>query len=210
MFSEPPEVRQRLRELGLELEDLYDSILVGDAAGRGCTVFFPQQAAGFIRWAHSVAELRERLSQAGWTLDDDCNLPRIVSPDGAIAIAVSTGDELTGDLLHAPSTRYRRGPASRRAVQINGQLSIFALLPGQTDGPVERESRRTYLLLIHIEGEDIRAELSLPRRIREDGGVADYTERIILPPIERGTLPGLRVLPAEPPPVDVDVRRRAE
>src|SRR5437870_5691278 len=73
----------------------------------------PRTAAGYDQWSVSVETLREALSLAAWLRVDDGNLPRIVSPDGAMAITIMAGDPGTGRRDSTPRTARPRGPATR-------------------------------------------------------------------------------------------------
>ena len=91
------------------------------------------------------------------------------------------------------------------AVHTNAQLYLFKdFAPAVAKEP----DRATWVLLFHSDGKEIRAELSLPDSIGEDGHIDGWRERIIL-----GAQPfDDEIAPATPdfgPDPTIDVRRKA-
>lgn len=173
---------QRLQQLGVLPGRLYAALDAGDVAARQADSFSPVNAAGTYRWMESVRMLRQGLASDGWKPNDDRNSPRVIDPSGKIALVPVSGTADTGLAEGAPKTANPRGKASSRAVQINGQLefSVTALLAdmaGEKAGSIET----WFLLYYRAQGEELRAELSLPVRITEKGVVDAWRERILLP-----------------------------
>jgi hypothetical protein len=182
------EAVDRLSQLGLSMGILERVARRADAEASGCTALDPPIMEGLTRWARTNRFLREELIPAGWTYDNPRNLPRTIHPSGDFAIVAATGDELTGltDLL--PATKYPRGDATSRAVQVNEQLTLdfgeFDL--GGGGGPARDvpTGLLTWLMLFHVDEDGFRLELSLPDAII-DGRITSWAERIILPQFPR-------------------------
>lgn len=172
----------RLTQLGIDPGRLAVALDAGDVAARQADQFSPVTAAGTYRWMETVRMLRQGLAGDGWTANDDRNSPRIINPVGALAIVPVRGTPDTGIADGQPKTARPRGPASSRAVQINGQLE-FEFVAMLADMAAEKsDSVVTWFLLYHRAQHDaLRAELSLPVRITEKGHVDAWLERIILP-----------------------------
>ncbi|MCA9593748.1 MAG: hypothetical protein KC776_10575 [Myxococcales bacterium] len=175
VIDEPRTVALRLRELGVEPKVLRDAILDGEAARESCTAHDPVQMPGFLAWGRVVRGLRDRLVPDNWKARDHRGYATVVSPDESIAIAVATGNEVTGTAGAGASTKYPKGAATVTAVECN-QLELFA--PDQPS--VEKPTTVTWLLLIRREGDGIHAELSRPELLDTKGFVARWSERILL------------------------------
>lgn len=115
---------------------------------------------------------------------DDGNFSLTVSPDGQIAIAIATGDEGTGIFDQIPITQSSKGPRTMEAVATNNkQLGLELVFP---DGwipplydPMKFGDCATWLLLIHREDTEIRAELSHPMGFDDNKRLSGWKERII-------------------------------
>jgi hypothetical protein len=189
------EATGRLAELGLTVEIIERVVRRADAEASMCTALDPPIMEGMTRWARTTRFLREELIPRGWRFDNPRNLPRTVHASGEFAIVACTGDELTGLLDALPATKYLKGEATVRAVEINEQLALdfgnFDLSEGD-----DAEEIRTWLLMYHASEDEFRVELSLPDAI-VDGRITSWAERIILPafPRDEDRLAGL-VAPA--------------
>lgn len=142
----------------------------------------------------------------GGSRSDEDNFCTVVEPGGAFAIAVASGSEHTGRIgAEMPRTKRRKGPSTAEAVHTNAQLYLFAeFAPAAAREP----EGATWVLLFHSDGKEIRAELSLPDSIGEDGHIDGWRERIILgaQPLDDESVP---VVPDFGPDPTIDVRRKA-
>jgi hypothetical protein len=158
-----------------------------DAEASTCTPLDPPIMEGLTRWGRMNRFLREELIPAGWTVDNPRNLPRTIYPSGEFAIVATTGDELTGLVDLLPTTKYPKGDATIRAVEINEQLALdfgdFDL--GADDAQAtDGGDLLTWFMLFHVDEDGFRVELSLPDAIL-DGRITSWAERIILPVFPR-------------------------
>lgn len=199
----------RLAELGLTVSLVERVVRRADAEVAMCTELDPPIMEGMTRWGKTSRFLREELVPRGWTYDNPRNLARTIHPSGEFAIVASTGDEMTGLTVPGclPSTRYRKGEAITRAVELNEQLA-FDFGDGWTES-LAPDALRTWILLFHVDEHEFRCELSLPSHI-EDGLITRWTERVILPPFPRALEPLFGADGGEEPgePVVVEVTRR--
>jgi len=176
----------RLAELGLTVELVERVLRRADAEASMCTPLDPPIMEGLTRWGRANRYLREELVPAGWRYDNPRNLPRTIHPGGEFAIVAATGDDLTGLAGLLPRTKYRKGEATARAVQVNGQLALdFGDFDRRlSDGSGDDGDLLTWLLLFHAGEDGFRVELSLPDAI-DDGKITSWAERIILPFLPR-------------------------
>jgi len=195
----PDDAPGRLAELGLTVELVERVLRRADAEASMCTPLDPPIMEGLTRWGRANRYLREELVPAGWRYDNPRNLPRTIHPGGEFAIVAATGDDLTGQTGLAgllPRTKYRKGEATARAVQVNGQLALDFGDFGHNSGAAgdDRDGDLlTWLLLFHAGDEGFRVELSLPDAI-EDGRITSWAERIVLPFLPRDAV--VPVVPA--------------
>jgi hypothetical protein len=207
VYREPVMVETRLTELGLSQELLLNSVGIGQLAFSSCTDNHPPLIRGVWAWGETVRGLREALIPLGWERSDLNNYSLVVNAEGTVAIAVATGDEGTGLEFASPTTKSKKGPSTASAVTENqDQLLLFPDLEPSII-QLAGEKAMTYILLIHLTGDRVRSELSLPTSIVE-GRVNGWSERILLRDVD---LDGGPVEPVvyDVPDIDVAIKRRA-
>lgn len=181
----------RLLRLGLDENLVVKVAERGLAARRTCTKFDTPSFPGYLQWNHMHRALRELLWHRDWAPDDDRNFSRVVRPDGAIALTVATGDELTGlkpkPGRRQPTTKYPKGTETDLAIEVNVQLGLFDDPPVIEDvssgPPLPRPVRQTWWLLNALVDGELRFELSCPEAQDERGHIVKWSERIIFEPI---------------------------
>jgi hypothetical protein len=205
--SEPDDVEAALARLGLTEAPLKSAVFVGYGERAACTANDAPNAPGFLQWNKTLRTAREQLSLQGWQACNDDRYSTVVSPCGRIAIAVASGCANTGLPNGRPTNRSKKGPSTASAVSNNAQLS----LPFEPPVPrevVEDPERATWLLLFHNDKHELRAELSLPVSMDDDGYIDHWRERIILAAQPLDPAPEVPV-PDFTPDIDIDIRRRA-
>ena len=209
LYVEVFEVERRVSQLGLTIDVLLDAIRAGFLGRSTCTELDPPTYPGQTMWAHTVRRLRQRTAPIGWKPDNAGNYCVALSADETIAIAVATGDGNTGRPDADPSTNSPKGPRTADAVATN-QLLLDLRFPGEdsSNSVTEDAQRETWLLLVHLDRSEVRAELSLPSGLDEQERVTGWSERIILPSIDFD--PERVDVPLDNgPDIDIEVRRRA-
>lgn len=198
----------RLADLGLTYEIIRDAILAGELARSSCTANDPPTIPGTLAWGRTTRRFREDTVLLGWRASEADHLSTCVDPTGTIAVAVTMGDQGTGNPQADPRTKHPKGPATAAAIERNNQqLGLFdAHEPGPTEKP-EPSRAVTWLLLIARGEMEIRCELSLPGQIGVDGRIEFWTERIMLNAVPIEPTPNFEKLD-EPADFDFDVKRR--
>jgi hypothetical protein len=187
VYVEPADVERRLGDLGLSVDIIRQAVVYGQMHRDTCTLNDPPGLPGILAWGRTIRSFGEQLVPRGWERRDDFNLSAVVNPEGDLAIVVSTGDDGTGLADLPATTKYRKGPATVAAVEVNAyQLDLFDLGRTVVALAARRAPRITWMLLIARVGDQIRCELSLPSIIADDGRVERWEERIILPPFDLG------------------------
>jgi hypothetical protein len=183
-FEQPHERSTGLHALGLQEAIIRVAVLRGLVARRSCTAFDPPSYPGTVQWAQTHRAMRELHVEQEWTPSDANNFSRLISPGGAVAVTVATGDEYTGrNGVLEPKTKYPKGTETKLAVEINAaQLSLWPA-PGSLVA-VGGSRQALWVLLIATNAEEVRYELSRPRGQDEKGRVVSWSDRIIFEPIE--------------------------
>jgi hypothetical protein len=215
-WKEPFEVDQKLlQEFGVTAEPFQNALQLARLEWAACTENDPLFLPGTIFWGKGVRFLRDGLLPAGWTKDDPRNLSLTISPDGATAIAVATGDQLTGNITTTdlPKSKSGKGNASKDAIAAN-QGELFPWMAPAAPPKKEPSSvKRTWWFLIRIEDGEVFGELLLPFVMDDDGRIVGKRckERIVIPIIggEGGPGGGVRRRGPEPAPEEeVKISRR--
>ena len=190
VVTDESEVQAALQERGLTLAILCGALEAGAAAAALCTPHHPPIYRGLTRWGEIVRSLRDQLGPAGWYPDDANNFSTVVRDDGALAIAVASGNADTGKADGHPTTQHAKGPVMHQCIETNLCLPF--------DPPPQDQSAQPpiWLLLHHRAGDELRAELSFPLDIDGSGFVTASGTRIILPSLDLGPSP--LTLHAEP------------
>src|SRR6202167_615 len=116
--------RARLAGRGLSAAD-FDFVLSGaEAEARTWTALAPPVMAGMARWGKTNELLPVRLLPRGWSHDAPRNMPRTISPAGALAIVAAAGDGATGRPDVTARNLYARGVETVRAIGRGAQLAF--------------------------------------------------------------------------------------
>lgn len=212
LHADPDAVRAALARLDLEEEILLTAARASYLAKANATANHPPMHAPFVAWSEAVRALRDGLVIRGWQRNNEKNWPRTIHPSGTIALTVATGNEATGRAADSPTTKAAKGPSTVDALEVNRGLQFW--LPGMEPamtlnaGDEEESKTVTWLLLVHLAADEIRAELSLPLDVDRDGRVAVWRQRIMLRSIPLDSEP-VEVSPPQLPDIDVTVRRKA-
>lgn len=160
----PWEVSARLAELNLTREDLLETVDACVAAQNSCTENDPPNARGFESWRWGVRRVREVLCPQGWLKDDTGMYCTVVNPKRKIRLAILNADDGVGIPDRTPQNRNRKGPTSERVASDNSRQIAFT---ESSDWPVPETSApefsdfQTWHLCVYIQGDIVRAELSL-------------------------------------------------
>lgn len=179
--SQPPDMEARF---GFDAAFLRDAVVARSAAASRSYAggLYPRGASGIVRYLHSVANLREAMGSLGYEPDDTDQVARVVHTERQLAIVCAAGNSFTGlpfSLFRKdPTTKWPKGERTAIAVARNNQLALF-----DTPDDAQRRPLETWMLLQYADGEEVRAELSLPAGMNARGYITDWRERYLLPPL---------------------------
>jgi hypothetical protein len=176
----PEDADARLLRLGgLRRADLMEAVAAAVAAVGACTDNDPPTARGYDAWRSALRRLREVMRPQGWEKDDTGNFSTVVNRSARVRIAVVNTDDATGNARVYPTNRSRKGSHADRASQINQFNLPFPEWAETEPEDAAIPGYATWYLCVHVEGQRVRAELSLPTKV-EGGYFADWKERILL------------------------------
>jgi hypothetical protein len=176
------DVAQRLADFGITRDQILEVVRACVSGAGNVTENDPPGTHGWETYRFGVRRLREMLRPDGWERDNTDGLATIVSDQLSMRIAVANTDNATGIPDRLPQNRNKKGPTAERAAATN-----HALLPGvawplavkRQTGAVSVTEQITWHLCIYVDGDDVRAELSLLDEI-ESGFFIGWQERIII------------------------------
>jgi hypothetical protein len=210
---EPWDVARRLADFAMTREQVLEVVRACASAAGNVTENDPPGTCGWETYRFGVRLLRQQLRPDGWEPDNTDGLATITNAQLKMRIAVANTDDATGvpDPTRFPQNRNKRGPTADRAVEANERLlpGIDWPIAAKThDGVVSVSDLVTWHLCIYVNGDDVRAELSLLDKI-EAGWFTGWKERIII--LKPGDWKAVD-LPSEDdesgPELEIDVRPR--
>ncbi|MER8657773.1 MULTISPECIES: hypothetical protein [unclassified Mesorhizobium] len=208
LYQHPFDARRRLMELGISVEALIKAVQAGHLARLNCTDNDPPFIPGTEAWRMVVRTLRDELVPLGWRKDDPSNYSLVINDSSKINIVVASADHLTCRWPGIPRTKSLKGLFTEAAVLKNSVEGD--LFPDTVKADLLRAvtvlNYKTYMLLINIDDEQCRAELSLPSDF-DDQMVTDWAERIFIP--IPGVDGGVPQKIDNTPDIDVPVKRKA-
>src|SRR5580692_6573285 len=176
------EVSNRLEELGWTVEELLEVAETMVAARFSCTDNDPSSAPGWMSWKDGTRRIREIGSLKGLKKADIDQIPCVVDYKRKLKFSVSNADDGTAIEGRVPQNQSKKGPGTGRAVTGNqGSLFDPKDVPSIPLSQVKAQPGFlvSWFLLVYVDGDDLRAELSCPVEI-EGGFFTDFSERIVL------------------------------
>lgn len=177
IFAQDYEAASRLDQLGLSAAELIGVVHQAVAAKANFVLNHPLNAAGQLSYIFGTGALRDTLRLKGWEIDRTGNVEATYDPTSGIKIVFQNADSACDD-DRDPKAISDKGPAAAKAVDI-GQTYLFPEYEIQEREKRKRENASLWYLFVHIDGDDVRAELSFPKRI-EDGQFKGFNERIYI------------------------------
>lgn len=180
------EAADRILELtGLSIEVFRRAAQIAYAERANCNMFDPTTTPGTEAWRHATRYVRHMAFDLGYRLDDPKNLPLVISDALEINITVSSGDDATGLMFSTrePKTKNPKGAILGAAVRRNlDQEELFPeLVPTEVVSFGKTAGYPTWVFLIYVTDEEIRAELSLPSSMDGRDHINGWSQRVIIP-----------------------------
>jgi hypothetical protein len=177
IIAEDHDVTSRLVKLGVSRGEMIGVVHQAVAAKAAYVLNFPLNAAGQLSYIYGTGALRDMLRPKGWQIDRAGNIESTFDPKTGIKIVFQNADSACID-DRDPRAISDKGPAAKNAVDA-GQLNLFPHIEAAELEKMRKETAPLWYLFVHIDGDDIRAELSFPKRI-DDGQFKGFNERIYI------------------------------
>lgn len=185
VVAKDSEVMPRLEQLGATKAPLLDVIRAAVGGRRNATSYHPLSAGGLQSWIEGTAHLRRVFLPLGWEICRRDNIESVYNPKTGIKIVFQNADR-AGDPLYDPIATSRKGAGSARAVEL-GQFELFAEDEERKEKEIAELTAATWMLFVHADRDDVRAELSCPIAI-SDEQFDGFHERILL--VQKGEWDG--------------------
>jgi len=203
IYSQDYEAGVRLETLGLTAGDLIEVVKRSVAARASAVSTFPANAAGQLSYIFGTAAIRDVLLMKGWQIDRTGNIEATYNPAIGIKIVFQNADSACED-RRDPKAISEKGPAASKAVD-SGQMYLFPEIEAAHAESQARENASLWYFFVHINGDDVRAELSFPKSI-EDRQFKGFNERVyVIKPGEWMSIAPESVEDAEPIAQDFDI-----
>lgn len=177
IVSQDYEVGSRLDQLGLTAAELIEVVKQAVAAKANCVLNFPLNAAGQLSYIYGTGALRDVLRMKGWEIDRTGNIEATYNPKTGMKIVFQNVDSACED-NRDPKAISDKGPAATRAVD-SGQGNLFKEFEEEDRRARARENASLWYFCVHINGDDVRAELAFPKSI-EEKQFKHFNERIYI------------------------------
>src|SRR6267142_872422 len=181
IVSQDYEIESRLNQLGLSVSELIGVIHQAVAAKANYVLNQPMNAAGQLSYIYGTGALRDLLRSKGWVIDRTGNLEATFDPTTGIKIVFQNADSACED-DRDPKAISDKGTAAEEAVEL-GQSNLFPQFDKEDEAKRKQTNAALWYFFVFINGDDVRAELSFPKRI-EDKQFKGFNERIYI--LKRG------------------------
>lgn len=176
------EIEAKLDQFGLSLSEALRVVQAVVTAHNDAVGFDPNTAAGQFRYIYGTRTMREIFCAKGWEVDREQGIESVYDPNEGVKIVYQSVDQACNE-HRPPKAVSEKGAASRNLVERSSTAYLFPEMEeedrAKEDEIAKRASATTWYFCVSIDGDDVRAELSLPYRI-EDNNFAGFIERIFL------------------------------
>lgn len=179
IYKDEWEVDARLAEtFGVTRDELIHVIREVVGARADAVENDPVSAAGLFAYIHGTRNVRALFRSRGWINESIDNMPLVKHPELGLLVGYQSVDLAASD-FHSPKAISGKGAGAERAIdEAQGWLFSPSELEPDTrvDGPI---SAGLWHFCVSVDGEDVRAELSLSAGI-SGGNFKGFIERIFI------------------------------
>lgn len=179
IYSAPQEVDQRLESFGVTRQELLAVVAAVVGARAEAVPDDPLSAEGQFAYIYGTRHLRALLKPKKWSIHREQNVEAVKHPTLNLRIVYQSVDVASSE-LHSPRAVSGKGAGADRIINTaQGSLFTKAQLDGVRAivlGPI---NAGVWFFCVSVDGDDVRAELSLPSSI-EGGNFRGFVERIFI------------------------------
>jgi hypothetical protein len=192
IYRENDEIDRRLVEFGVTREELIEVVRAVVAARADAIDDDPASAEGLFAYIYGTRAIRQVFKRNGWLRYREDNVESVRHPDRNLKVIYQSVD-FAADWLHSPKAVSGKGSGADRMI-MSGQASLFRDedLQPVTKSTTPEIKAGAYFFCVSVDGDDVRAELSLPSGIAK-GNFAGFIERIFI--VRPGEWSNLNIFP---------------
>jgi hypothetical protein len=188
LYRDDSEIDHRLRDFGVSREELVEVARAVAAARADAVADDPASAEGLFAYIYGTRALRGAFRAHGWHRHREDNVESVRHPERALKVIYQSVD-IAADWMHSPRAISGKGSGADRLISAaQGTLFSAEELKAVTKASVDEVNTGAWFFCVSVEGDDVRAELSLPVGVAR-GNFDGFIERIfIIRPGEWSTL----------------------
>lgn len=174
LYRAPHEIRGKLSFFGVDINEMQGIALEAVSARNEATPIHPSNAPGTFSYMAGVAALRMIfLNREGWKMYRNKGVEGVENPRLRTVVLFQNVDRACG--IHDPNPISSKGEAVTQLVDNpSGYLWEY-----MADEAKANENSSVWFFCVSNDGEEVRAELSRPRAIK-NGGFGAFPERIFI------------------------------
>jgi hypothetical protein len=179
VYGEIWEIDARLRPFGVTRQELIE-VVRGVVAARADSVDNdPVTAEGLFAYIFGTRYLRSLFRTKGYLLDRKENIEAVKHPDRELKIVYQSVD-LAATRHHIPQAVCGKGSGADRIIDLaQGTLFTEEELAAPRPVKFDRIDTGIWFLCVSVQGDEVRAELSLPSSV-SGGNFESFIERIFI------------------------------
>ncbi|MBB3144959.1 hypothetical protein FHS21_001360 [Phyllobacterium trifolii] len=180
VYAEERDVNTRLASFGVTKSELIEVVRSTLGERLNSVAVDPLGTPGTLSYIAGTRHIRWLFLPKGWSTDRTKNIESVINPANGIKIAYQNVD-MAGSPHRSPKAiAGKRGGSASLIEEAQGSLFLHGELPEAVDlASVRSLGSSMWYLCVSFNGEDIRAELSLPASVK-DGNFHGFLERILL------------------------------
>lgn len=192
IYAQDWEIDQRLKPFGVTRAEFFPVIEAVVGARADAVEDDPVNAGGLFAYIFGTRHLRGLFRPKRWLRHREHNVESVRHPERRLSIVYQSVD-LAASESHNPQAISGKGAGTDRIIDASqGSLFTREQLESINRANVVQINTGLWFFCVSINGEDIRAELSLPSSL-EGGNFKGFLERILI--IRGGEWPPLKVAP---------------
>lgn len=176
IYAEASEIDDRLRPFGVERRELIEIVRAVVAARAEAVADDPLSAEGLLAYIYGTRLLRQVFRANGWLPHRQENIEAVRHPERPQRVVYQSVD-IAASQFSEPRAVSGKGAGADRAID-SAQGSLFP----EDAGPITLPPRidtGIWFFCVSVNGDDVRAELSLPRAI-SGSNFGSFLERIFI------------------------------
>lgn len=176
------EVSAKLSQFGITLDDAIRVVRAVVTAHNDAVPFDPSTTAGQFRYIYGTRTVREIWCGLGWKIDRLSNIESVFDSKSGTKIVYQNVD-CACDEKRSPKAISDKGEASKKLIQRSTSAYLFPEMEAEDEERMETEAIRanatTWYFCVSVNGDDVRAELSLPYSVEQEN-FSTFIERIFI------------------------------